>query len=617
MFSWKRSFIFGLVCCFLVVELRGQAQPDTEWWKTAVLYQIYPRSFYDTDGNGVGDIRGVTAKLQYLKDTGIDATWLSPIFKSPQRDFGYDVSDFLEVDPLFGTNRDLEELFAEAKKLGLKIVLDFVPNHSSIEHWWFKQSELGVEPYRDYYVWHPGKPVAGQSRPAVPNNWNSVFYGSAWEWSEIRQEYYLHQFEVGQPDLNFRNAKVIEEFDNILTFWMARGASGFRVDAINHMFEDALFRDEPINDPSDPLSYGYTHHIYTNNLLETYDVIGHWRKVIDEFVEQTGSDTVIMLTEAYTSMDMVLRFYQSDDGSEQRAHFPFNFVLLGELNGASKARDFKYVIDRWLENLPRGKVTNWVLGNHDQPRVGSRYGEERIDAMNVLLMTLPGVAVTYNGEEIGMVDYRDMSWEDSLDPQGCNVGPEEYRWKSRDPQRTPFQWDDTFNGGFSTANKTWLPLYPYYRQNNLRKQLESDWSHYKVYTEAVKLRRHRVFREGSFRSKAFDEHVFGFVRYLKDDPADGSFMVVIINLTDEPSEIDLYDVYDSIGDRDARVYLVGTESRYKINQVVNASRLLIGPYESIIVGNDASSSFGTITGCHRLIIASLALVGILMKLTYL
>uniref|UniRef100_A0A182P5M2 alpha-glucosidase n=1 Tax=Anopheles epiroticus TaxID=199890 RepID=A0A182P5M2_9DIPT len=591
MSGWKCLLL--VATCIFVVSV-AKAQNQTDWWKNAVLYQIYPRSFYDTDGNGVGDIRGVTAKLQYLKDTGIDATWLSPIFKSPQRDFGYDVSDFLEVDPLFGTNSDLEELFEEARKLGIKIVLDFVPNHSSNEHWWFKQSELGVEPYRDYYVWHPGKPVPGQARPAVPNNWNSVFYGSAWEWSEVRQEYYLHQFEVGQPDLNYRNPKVVEEFDNILRFWMERGASGFRVDAINHMFEDALFRDEPINDPSDPLSYGYTHHIYTNNLLETYDVIGHWRKVIDDFVERTNSDTIIMLTEAYTSMDMVLRFYQSDDGSEQRAHFPFNFVLLGELNGNSNARDFKYVIDRWLENLPRSKVTNWVLGNHDQPRVGSRYGEERIDAMNILLMTLPGVAVTYNGEEIGMVDYRDMSWEDSLDPQGCNVGPEQYKWKSRDPQRTPFQWDDTFNAGFSTANRTWLPVYPYFRQSNLRKQLESEWSHYQVYTEAIKLRRHRVFREGAFRSRALSENVFSFARFMKEDQAGGSFFIVIINLSDRMEQVDLLDLYDAIGDEEVRVYLMGTESRYKINQRVVASQFLVGPYESIIVGKDSSSSKGNI-----------------------
>ncbi|KFB43815.1 AGAP006019-PA-like protein [Anopheles sinensis] len=616
----RKVFIVAFVLRLFVKESFSQEQPNTEWWKTALLYQIYPRSFYDTDGDGVGDIKGVTAKLQYLKDTGIDATWLSPIFKSPQRDFGYDVSDFLAVDPLFGTNDDLEELFAEARKLGLRIVLDFVPNHSSVDHEWFKQSELGVEPYRDYYVWHPGRMVAGQTRPDVPNNWNSVFYGSAWEWSDIRQEYYLHQFEVGQPDLNFRNPKVIAEFDSILTFWMERGASGFRVDAINHMFEDALFRDEPINDPTDPLSYGYTHHIYTNNLLETYDVIGHWRKVIDDYVQRTGSDTIIMLTEAYTSMDMVLRFYQSDDGTEQRAHFPFNFVLLGDLNGNSNARDFKYVIDRWLENLPRGKITNWVLGNHDQPRVGSRYGQERIDAMNLLLLTLPGVAVTYNGEEIGMVDYRDMSWEDSVDPQGCNVGPEQYRWKSRDPQRTPFQWDDGFNGGFSLANKTWLPMYPYYRETNLRKQLEADWSHYRVYTEAAKLRRHRVFREGHFRSKALNENVFAFVRYIRDDSKEeqirGQYFVIVINLGSHAHEVDLLDVYAGMHNGTTQVYLVGSESRFKINQLIDPSKLVVGPYESIVLGDRATLSNAAAYLPKSLLWSLITLWGVLINNLY-
>ncbi|XP_052898991.1 maltase 1-like [Anopheles moucheti] len=325
----------------------------------------------------------------------------------------------------------------------------------------------------------------------------------------------------------------------------------------------------------------------------------------------------IMLTEAHTSMDMLLRFYQSDDGSEQRAHFPFNFVLLSELDKGSSARDFKYVIDRWLENLPRGKISNWVLGNHDQPRIGSRYGEARIDAMNVLLLTLPGVAVTYNGEEIGMVDYRynpKLSWEDSVDPQGCKAGPVMYMLKSRDPQRTPFQWDDTHNAGFSVANRTWLPVYPYYRQNNLRKQLEHDWSHYRVYVEAVKLRRHRAFREGSFRSKALSEHVFGFVRYIKNDPTDRSFFIVIINLSGVAAEVDLLDLYDTVA---MRVQLVGTESRYKINQRVNSSRLPVGPYESIILGNDATSSAGTaVMVCLKLILASFFMGIFLMKNIY-
>lgn len=191
MSGWKCLLAVACTVGFLASSIRGQNQTDTDWWKTAVLYQIYPRSFYDTDGNGVGDIRGVTAKLQYLKDTGIDATWLSPIFQSPQRDFGYDVSDFLQVDPLFGTNGDLEELFNEARKLGLKIVLDFVPNHSSNEHWWFVQSELGVEPYRDYYVWHPGKPVPGQARPDVPNNWVSLVSFNSFVSPEIKKNMFF------------------------------------------------------------------------------------------------------------------------------------------------------------------------------------------------------------------------------------------------------------------------------------------------------------------------------------------------------------------------------------------------------------------------------------------
>nr|XP_019545152.2 maltase 1-like [Aedes albopictus] len=602
-----RILLYGLVT--LVLSSTGQELPDKDWWETAVFYQIYPRSFYDTNGDGIGDIKGVTAKLPYLKETGIDATWLSPVFKSPQRDFGYDVSDFLEVDELFGTNEDLEELFAEAKKLGIKIVLDFVPNHSSIEHWWFNQSELGVEPYRDYYVWHPGKPVEGQERPDVPNNWNSVFYGSAWEWSDIRMEYYLHQFEVGQPDLNYRNERVIAEFDEILRFWMGKGASGFRVDAINHMFEDDLFRNEPVVDPSDPLSYGYTNHMYTNSLLETYDVIGHWRRVIDEFAEQNDRETIIMMTEAYTSMDMIMRFYESDDETEQRAHFPFNFAMITELNSESKAGDFKYVIDRFLENMPRGKVTNWVLGNHDQPRVGSRYGSQRIDGMLLMLLTLPGVAVTYNGEEIGMLDYRDISYEDSRDPQGCNVGPEEYKWKSRDPQRTPFQWDDSYNAGFSTANKTWLPINPYFRQINLLKQQEADYSTYQFYVDAVALRRNHVFTHGHFKSRALAENVFAFVRYLKpqDDPSGiyDKYFITVVNLDDQVTTVDLSYLYDVTNNTVIR--LAGTDSRYTVGQSVMPLSLTLGPYESLIVAESAAVTLR----------AAVVLAGVLAIMSYL
>ncbi|XP_055639689.1 maltase 1-like [Toxorhynchites rutilus septentrionalis] len=586
----KTLFLLSLVLPFVAVGLRQRQSALKDWWETALFYQIYPRSFYDTNGDGIGDIKGITAKLRYLKETGIDAAWLSPVFKSPQRDFGYDVSDFREVDELFGSNDDLEELFAEAGKYGIRIILDFVPNHSSTEHPWFKQSELRQEPYKDYYVWHPGKPIPGQEKPDVPNNWNSVFYGSAWAWSNIREEYYLHQFEVGQPDLNFRNPAVIAEFDEILRFWMEKGASGFRVDAVNHMFEDELFRDEPVDDPSDPLSYGYTNHMYTNNLLETYDVIGHWRRVLDSFAEENNRDTIVMMTEAYTSMDMIMRFYESDNGTEQRAHFPFNFAMITDLNEHSEAIDFKNVIDRFLENIPRGKVTNWVLGNHDQPRVGSRYGPDRIDGLLLLLLTLPGVAVTYNGEEIGMLDFRDITYEDSRDPQGCNVGSEEYKWKSRDPQRTPFQWDDSYNAGFSNASKTWLPIHPYFRQTNLLKQMEAEYSTYKLYVDAVKLRKNRVFTHGLFKSRALTENVFGFARYIKDqgDAEHGSYAIIIINMSNEKTTVDLYDLFAV--STETVVRLAGRDSHYHVGQQVNPSSIPLGSYESLVIMDSAATT---------------------------
>ncbi|XP_035778650.1 maltase 2-like [Anopheles albimanus] len=584
-FADRRWVLLGavlLLCCCTASHCQETADDGKEWWETAVFYQIYPRSFYDSNDDGVGDVRGVTAKLQYLKDTGIDATWLSPIFSSPQVDFGYDVSDFKEVDPLFGTNADLEELFREATKLGIKIVLDFVPNHTSNLHQWFIDSERGIEPYKDYYVWHPGKMVNGQRVP--PNNWQSVFYGSAWEWSDLRGEYYLHQFAKGQPDLNYRNPAVIAEFDEVLRYWMERGAAGFRVDAINHMFEHPEFIDEPINNPEDPNSYGYTHHIYTKDLPETYDVIGHWRSVLDDFARQKGGDAIIMMTEAYANLTMTLRFYESDDGREQRAHFPFNFVMIEELGEGSTAHDFKFVIDRWLNNLPRGKTTNWVLGNHDKPRVASRYGVERVDGMQLMLMGLPGVAVTYNGDELGMVDFRDMSYEDTLDPQGCNLGPEGYKWSSRDPQRVPFQWDDTFNAGFSRAARTWLPVHPLYRQTNLLKQQEADYSHYKFYLDAVRMRKDRIFTHGLFKSRAFGDWAFAFVRYLREqeDRFDDPYRVVLINFSGEPKLIDVNELYEIRNQTE--VYLVGTESRHKVGHRLDAKQVMLGPWDSIVLG---------------------------------
>ncbi|XP_058816116.1 maltase 1-like [Topomyia yanbarensis] len=577
--------LFVLAVVIIFCPRKDVSDVQSSWWETAVVYQIYPRSFYDADGDGVGDLRGVIRKLHYLRELGVDAIWLNPVFKSPQVDFGYDVSDYYRVDPLFGSNDDLVTLFVEAGKVGIRVILDFVPNHTSAQHEWFVKSEKRVEPFTDFYVWHAGKANPNGGRPLPPNNWQSSFYGSAWEWSDRRKEYYLHQYAAGQPDLNYRHPKVVEAFDELLRFWMRKGASGFRVDAVNRMFEDQYFRNEPVNDPRDPLSYRYTHHIYTRDQPETYEVIARWRNVLDEYVKNNGREEVIMFTEAYSNLTSTMKYYQSRDGTQQRAQLPINFSLTQKLNQNSTAYDIKRLIDEWMAKMPAGKVANWVLGNHDKPRIASRFGWERVESMAALTLGLPGVAFIYYGDEIGMGDYRDISYEDTVDPKGRNVGPEKYKQISRDPARTPFQWDDSKNGGFSPASKTWLPVHPNYREINLHNQMTSDDSTFKFYLNFLHLRKDKIFKKGKLISKAFNENVFVYVRYIPrlEGSATALYRAVLINLSADPFNVDLGKLLQT--ENYADVKLAGKNSKFTIGDTVDPRHIAIGPYEAMVVGN--------------------------------
>lgn len=314
--------------------------------------------------------------------------------------------------------------------------------------------------------------------------------------------------------MNYRNPAVVKTMQDVLTFWLRKGAAGFRVDAINHMFEVEDLRDEPINDDRDELSYGYTHKHYTKDLDETYDVVYDWRTLLDDFKTANGGYTRIMMTEAYANETKTMQFYGAN--GRQGAHMPFNFVLIEELNAGSSAQQFLDTINRRLSVIPEGKVTNWVMGNHDQARVGSRYGRERIDALMTLVMTLPGIAVTYQGEEIGMVDNRDgISYEQTVDPQGLNAGPENYKYASRDPVRTPFQWDaSNDHAGFSNGSTpTWLPVHPNYKWLNLKNQKEARHSTYKYYKQLMELRKEDTFIEGSMvNAKVINDNVLSYVR---------------------------------------------------------------------------------------------------------
>lgn len=560
-----------------------------DWYETAIFYQIYPRSFKDSDGDGIGDIKGVISKLEHLKEMGVGGTWLSPIFKSPMKDFGYDISDFYGIQEEYGTMEDAVELFEKAKELDIKIILDFVPNHSSDQCEWFLKSVANDSEYRDYYIWHEGVDDGSGGRK-VPNNWNSVFYGHAWTWKEERQAFYFHQFDKAQPDLNYRNPKVVEEMKKVLRFWLDKGASGFRVDAVNHLFEVEDLRDEPIDNPGDDLSYGYTHKHYTKDLDEVYDMIYQWREVLDEFQEANGGETRIMMSEAYANQTFTMKYYESASG-RQGSHMPFNFVLINELSEWSKAADFKRVIDSRINALPTGRMTNWVIGNHDQPRVGSRYGAEKIDSLLTLVMTLPGIAVTYNGEEIGMVDFRyGISFEDTVDPQACNAypgGPRDgWEWASRDPVRTPYQWDASTNAGFCQcgSNKTWLPVNTNYQTLNLEAQKSSDNSTFKFYKELSELRKDDTMMEGAYESFVVNE-VFAFTRTAEGhDPR-----LVLINFGETEEVVDVTKLTDIFGSR-LRVLVAGTATIYEKGEFVNTGEVKLPKYNTIVVENSAASA---------------------------
>ncbi|XP_055532028.1 probable maltase [Wyeomyia smithii] len=533
-----RSLVFALLLVTGIALAKGQ------WWQHANFYQIYPRSFKDSDGDGVGDLRGVMEKVGYLKhELGIDAIWLSPIFKSPMADFGYDISDFKDIHEEFGTIADLENLAAECRKQNLKLILDFVPNHSSDEHEFFQKSEAKDPEYADYYVWHPGKILPNGTR-APPSNWISVFRGSAWQWSEKRQEYYLHQFVAKQPDLNYRNQKVVDDMKDVLRFWLEKNVDGFRIDALPYLFESL-----PVNDvypdeeksglTDDPDNPAYLIHNHTTDLDETFDMVYQWRAVLEEFKASHKTDDLVLLTEAYTSLDNIIRIY----GSEQKegSQVPFNFEVLSNTFKESTGEDFYNNIMRFMNALPSNRVANWVLGNHDNKRIASRLGVERADLYNIALNTLPGIAITYYGEELAMEDVY-IPWNQTVDPAACNSNPKDFMIYSRDPARTPFHWDDSTSAGFSTSANTWLPVSPNYKTINYKLQQSAPRSHLKIFKSLLRLRKQRTLREGSFDMKLIDENLIVYKREL----AEVSTVVVILNFAKTSQTIDLPKVFSGL-----------------------------------------------------------------------
>jgi alpha-glucosidase len=493
-----------------------RAMPMPNWWQRGVIYQIYPRSLQDTNSDGIGDLRGIRSRLDYFVGLGVDALWLSPVYPSPMKDFGYDVSDYTDVHPMFGTLAELDALVAEVKRRGLKLILDFVPNHTSNEHPWFLESRSSRNnPRRDWYLWRDPAPDGGP-----PNNWLSQFGGCAWELDEATGQYYYHAFLKEQPDLNWRNPNVVAAMHDVLRFWFRRGVDSFRVDVLWHLIKDDQFRDNPPNPAW--RGDGPPHHsqipLYTTDRPEIHDIVSGLRAVANEF------DDRVLIGEIYLPLERLVAYYGTKLNG---VHLPFNFQLL---QSSWHARQIAKLVDQYESVLPDGGWPNWVLGNHDNPRVASRVGVDQARVAAMLLLTLRGTPTMYYGDELGMQDVR-ISPERVRDPfernvPGIGVG--------RDPCRTPMQWDASVSAGFSVV-EPWLPVADNYTEINVESETVDPRSMLNLYRNLLRLRkRHPALSVGGYQPVATTGDLLAYIRKRADER-----FLIALNLGAEPHSLSL------------------------------------------------------------------------------
>ncbi|HEY8970044.1 MAG TPA: alpha-amylase family glycosyl hydrolase [Puia sp.] len=483
------------------------------WWQDGLIYQIYPRSFQDSNGDGIGDLRGVMRRLDYLKGLGIKAIWISPIYPSPMADFGYDISDYTGIWPTFGTMADFDELLQRIHEAGMKLILDLVPNHSSDEHPWFQESRSSRDnPKRNWYIWRDPKPDG-----SPPNNWLSVFGGSAWEWDEKTKQYYYHAFLVKQPDLNWRNPEVEKAMLDIMRFWLDKGVDGFRVDAMWHLIKDKQLRDNPHNPDYEPTmaTYNQLLPVYSTDQPEMHDIIARMRDLLDQYQQR------LMIAEIYLPVNRLVTYYGTN--AREEAHLPFNFMLISlPWNPKVLAAN----IDEYEGVLPAEAWPNWVMGNHDQPRITSRIGPQQARVAAILLLTLRGTPTLYYGDEIGMRDVP-IPKDEIQDPQGLNMPDKNL---SRDPERTPMLWDNSEQAGFTTG-KPWLRLDKTWMRDNVQVQRQDKYSMLNLYQRLIQLRqREPSLMTGNYKPVFSDHQMLAYIRQKEGRPA----FLIVLNLTHRP-----------------------------------------------------------------------------------
>jgi len=440
------------------------------WWERGIIYQIYPRSFKDSNGDGIGDLSGIRSKLDYLQWLGVDAIWISPIYPSPMADFGYDVSSYTDIDPIFGTLTEFDALLADVHARDMKLLLDYVPNHTSDQHPWFVESRSSRQSdKRDWYIWRDGAPGGGP-----PNNWRANFGGGAWEWDEKTGQYYYHAFLKEQPDLNWRNAEVQWAMLDVLRFWLNRGVDGFRVDVMHYLVKDTELRDNPPNPDFQTGMSPYRELLatYAADLPEVQEIVAMMRGVVEEY------DDRMLVGEIYLPVERLMAYYGA---SGRGAHLPFNFQLI---RLPWNAKDIAAAVERYEALLPSYAWPNWVLGNHDKPRIATRAGAAQARVAAMLLLTLRGTPTMYYGDEIGMHDVP-IPIDRVRDPFEKNVPG---LGLGRDPVRTPMQWSGGASAGFTTG-EPWLPIAADYQNVNVAAERDDPSSVLTLYRRLIELRR--------------------------------------------------------------------------------------------------------------------------------
>jgi oligo-1,6-glucosidase len=519
---------------------------DKKWWKNAVVYQIYPRSFKDSNGDGIGDLKGITEKLDYLQNLGVTIIWLSPIYKSPNKDNGYDISDYRDIMTEFGTMADFDEMLSEAHKRGLKIVMDLVVNHSSDQHKWFLESKKSKDnPYRDYYIWKD--PVDGHE----PTNWGAFFSGSAWQFDETTGQYYLHQFVPEQPDLNWENPKVRDGVFDMMNWWCEKGIDGFRMDVISLISKPEVYEDGPVR-PGEKYAFcgnitanGPHVHEYLKEMnqkvLSKYDLVtvGEAAGVtIEEAKKYAGFDS--------KELNMVFQFEHMDLDSDEHGKWTMKKLYLPDL---------KENLTKWQKELAGVAWNSLFWDNHDQPRIVSRWGNDSDEYREIsakmlatCLHMMQGTPYVYQGEELGMTNYTFKEISDCDDVEEINIYKDlvtdakvytheemmnVISAKGRDNARTPMQWDDSENGGFTTG-KPWLKVNPNYKTINAAAEVDDPDSVYNYYKKLIGLRKeNNIIVDGTYELlEAEDENLFIYTRSL-----DGRKLLVVCNFTDKTLDV--------------------------------------------------------------------------------